>query len=260
MTTSLKPTVIILDESTVRDEVLDFIQEYGIIYGATVIAVQKTPENPKAVPWKTCIEHSPTPPLVLLPDDCAYLNFTTGSSGFPKGALCTHAHLFWNTRSAVEIFQMTADDVHLCMFASFSHPHEIFCRALYTGASLVLLTEISPKAIAKTIIRHRVTCMMGLAVMYKMMARHCKEVALPRLRIAESGGMFTDQEIHRNFLDAFGLPILSVWGSTETSGIALANAPDQYRTDGSMGKPCPCYQVRLVDEEGQEVAPGKPVS
>ena len=257
MITSLKPAVIILDESTVRAEVLDFIQAYGLTYGAAVIAVQKTPEYPEAAPWQTCVEHSPTPPLTQLPDDCAYLNFTTGSSGFPKGALCTHAHLYWNTRSAVETFQMTADDVHLCMFASFSHPHELFCRALYTGASLVLLTEISPKAIAKTIIRHRVTCMMGLAVMYKMMARHCKKVTLPRLRIAESGGMFTDQEIHRNFLDNFGIPILSVWGSTETSGIALANSPDQYRTDGSMGKPCPYYQVRLVDEDGQEAAPGE---
>ncbi|WLE97803.1 MAG: class I adenylate-forming enzyme family protein [Candidatus Electrothrix communis] len=253
MITSLKPAVIILDESTVQAEALNFIQSYR----ATVIAVQKTPENSKATPWQTCVEHSPTPPLTQLPDDCAYLNFTTGSSGFPKGALCTHAHLYWNTRSAVETFQMTADDVHLCMFASFSHPHELFCRALYTGASLVLLIEISPKAIAKTIIRHRVTCMMGLAVMYKMMARHSKEIAFPCLRIAESGGMFTDQEIQKNFLDAFNIPILSVWGSTETSGIALANAPNQHRTDGSMGKACPYYQVRLVDEDGQEAAPGK---
>jgi long-chain acyl-CoA synthetase len=257
MITSLKPAVIILDESTVRAEVLCFIQEYGITYGVTVIAVQKTPENPDATSWQTCVEHSPTPPLPQIPDDCAYLNFTTGSSGFPKGALCTHAHLYWNTRSAIEVFHMTADDVHLCMFASFSHPHELFCRALYTGASLVLLTDISPKAIAKTIIRHRVTCIMGLAVMYKMMARHCKKIAFPCLRIAESGGMFTDQEIHKNFRDAFGLPILSVWGSTETTGIALANPPDQYRTDGSMGKPCPYYQVRLVDEDGQEVAVGE---
>ncbi|MCI5167132.1 MAG: hypothetical protein D3903_13815 [Candidatus Electrothrix sp. GM3_4] len=256
MITSLKPSAIILDESTVRSEVRAFIQAYG----TTIIAVQKTPENPKdpkTIPWQTCVEHAPAPPLTQLPDDYAYLNFTTGSSGFPKGALCTHTHLYWNTRSAVELFQMTADDVHLCMFASFSHPHELFCRALYTGASLVLLTKISPKAIAKTIIRHRVTCMMGLAVMYKMMARHCKEVDLPCLRIAESGGMFTDQEIHKNFLAAFGFPIMSVWGSTETTGIALANAPDQYRTDGSMGKPCPYYQVRLVDEDGQEVAPGE---
>jgi len=152
---------------------------------------------------------------------------------------------------------MTADDIHLCMFASFSHPHELFCRPLYTGASLVLLAEISPKAITRTIIRHRVTCMMGLAVMYKMMAHHCGERDFPHLRIAESGGMFTDQEIHRSFFAAFGLPVLSVWGSTETTGIALANSPEQYRTDGSMGQPCPYYQVRLLDDRGQEVGPGE---
>ncbi|CAK8712528.1 Long-chain acyl-CoA synthetase [Candidatus Electrothrix laxa] len=253
MITSIRPDMIILDESTVRTEVRAFIQAYD----APVIAVQKTPETLEATPWQTCAEHSPAPPPVQLPNDCAYLNFTTGSSGFPKGALCTHAHLYWNTRSAVELFHMTADDVHLCMFASFSHPHELFCRALYTGASLILLMEINPKAIAKTIIRHRVTCMMGLAVMYKMMAHHCKKATFSSLRIAESGGMFTNREIHKNFLDAFGIPILSVWGSTETTGIALANSPDQYQTDGSMGKPCPYYQVRLVDEDGQEVGAGE---
>ncbi|WP_339137969.1 MAG: class I adenylate-forming enzyme family protein [Candidatus Electrothrix sp. GW3-4] len=253
MITSLKPAAIIMDESTVQPEVRTFIQAYK----APAIAVQKTPEHPEATPWLTCIEHPPCPPLAQQPEDGAYLNFTTGSSGFPKGAVCTHAHLYWNTRSAVETFQMTADDVHLCMFASFSHPHELFCRALYTGASLVLLAEISPKAIAKTLIRHRVTCMMGLAVMYKMIGHHCKKLTFPCLRIAESGGMVTDQEIHNNFLNAFGIPILSVWGSTETTGIALANTPDQYRTDGSMGKPCPYYQVRLVDEEGKEIAAGE---
>ena len=69
--------------------------------------------------------------------------------------------------------------------------------------------------------------------------------------------MFTNPEIHASFLSAFQVPILSVWGSTETTGIALANYPDTYQTDGSMGKVCPHYQVKLVDQSGKEVATGE---
>ncbi len=191
------------------------------------------------------------------PEDLAYLNFTTGSSGQPKGARATHANIYWNTRAAVDALSLGQEDVHLCMFAAFAHPHELFARALLTGASLVLQEELNPRRLLATIRRHGVTCLMGLAPMYAMMASHCGGEALPSLRIAESGGMYTRPEINEHFLGAFGRPILSVWGSTETTGIALANRTDSYRTDGTMGMLCPHYQARLVNEAGEEIAPGE---
>lgn len=191
------------------------------------------------------------------PTDVAYLNFTTGTSGQPKGALATHANIYWNTRSAVEALAMSSEDVHLCMFASFAHPHELFARALYTGAGLVLLEEINPKTIIHTINQHSITCMMGLAPMYEMMANRCGSMTIPSLRVVESGGMFTRQEVNENFLQQFKLPILSVWGSTETTGVALANTATNYRTDGTMGKACPYYQIKLVNEDNQEVSTGE---
>ncbi len=186
-----------------------------------------------------------------------YLNYTTGSSGKPKAAFSTNQNLYWNTRSLVEYFNITEDDIHLCMFGSFAHPHELFVRALYTGGSIVLLQEINPKTIIKTINAHEITCIMGLAPMYEAMAEHCSQMSIDSIKIVESGGMYTRQEVNQKFFKTFGKPILSVWGSTETNGVALANAPDDYLQDGAMGKPCPYYQVKLM-ENGREVAPGKP--
>jgi acyl-CoA synthetase (AMP-forming)/AMP-acid ligase II len=143
------------------------------------------------------------------------------------------------------------------MFASFAHPHELFARALYTGASLTLLEKINPKTIIRTINKYSVTCMMGLSPMYEMMANRCGSMTIPSLKIAESGGMFTRQTVNETFQERFGLPILSVWGSTETTGVTLANTPEKYKTDGSMGRICPYYQVKLVDGKNREVAPGK---
>ncbi|QWR78138.1 class I adenylate-forming enzyme family protein [Candidatus Magnetomonas plexicatena] len=209
------------------------------------------------IPWKSaCYKKKGTVEAKSNPNDLAYLNYTTGSTSDPKGALATHANLYYNTMSAIEAFNITADDTHLCMFASFAHPHEIFCRALYTGGTLSLLEEINPKTIANTIKDDSVTMMMGIAPLYDMLFSHCSGYNMSALRIAESGGMFTRAEITEGFKNSFGIPVLSVWGSTETSGIALANRPDDYRMDGSMGKPCPYYDIKVIDDNGKEVHDG----
>ncbi len=209
-------------------------------------------------PWQEVSQHrNPIEKIPVKADDISYLNFTTGSSGLPKGAIATHANLYWNTVAAVETFQITENDVHLCMFASFAHPHEIFARAIFTGGSLVLLDKVNPRTIVKTINRHHVTCMMGLAPMYEMIITHCHDKQLPSLRIAESGGMYSRPDIIERFHDLFKIPVLSVWGSTETSGIALANTPDNFKKDGSTGRPCPHYDVRIIDDEGNDVETGK---
>ncbi len=222
------------------------------------IDINRKKDSKEWVAWESVVASPPyTEKDRTHPEDVAYLNFTTGTSGNPKGALATHANIYWNTRSSVEMLKMDEKDTHLCMFASFSHPHELFARALYTGASLVLLEKINPKTIIQTINLYSVTCMMGLAPMYEMMANRCGHMSVPSLRIAESGGMFTRNEVNDHFFKQFNIPILSVWGSTETTGIALANNLTDYRTDGSMGKACPYCQIKLIDENNQEAASGE---
>jgi long-chain acyl-CoA synthetase len=245
------PVVTVVHEKILRQHRL----ELGAAAGITVVV---GPEIAGCVPWRrACVPAESGPAGGSGCDQTAYLNYTTGSSGRPKGALATHANIYWNTRSAIELFGITREDVHLCMFASFAHPHELFARALHTGGTVALLEEINPKTIARTIRERGVTCMMGLAPMYDMLIAHCGDADLGGLRIAESGGMYTRPEIVAGFLRRFGLPVLSVWGSTETTGIALANAPSAFRADGSAGKACPHYEARVVDEDGRDAKPGE---
>ncbi|WP_420208324.1 class I adenylate-forming enzyme family protein [Candidatus Electronema sp. JC] len=251
---AVAPAVIIVDENAVSGKVTDSLRDCG----AAVISLSAEPGDSSFLRWADCLSCAPlAEPKPQQFDSLAYLNFTSGSTGQAKAALCTEANLYWNTRAAAEAFQLTAEDVHLCMFAAFAHPHELFCRALYTGGSLALLPEISPKAVIRVIREQNVTCMMGLAALYKMMAGHCGSTALPSLRIAESGGMFTPPALHRSFLAAFQTPLLAVWGSTETTGIALANTLSCRRADGSLGRVCPHYQARVADELGRDVPLGE---
>jgi len=154
---------------------------------------------------------------------------------------------------------MTEDDVHLCMFAPFAHPHEIIARPLYLGGTMVLVDKIYPKALAEAISVHRVTCVMGLAPMYDKLLAVLKHGAydLSSLRIPESGGMYTHPELMERFSCRLGVPIIPVWGSTESTGIALANRPGEPMAPGSVGRPCPYYSVKVVAEHGSELGPGE---
>jgi len=200
------------------------------------------------------------PPDVKIQDsDIVYLNFTSGTTGVPKGAISTHANIYWNTLSSIQSLKLTHDDVHLCMFPVFGHPHELFARPLYLGGTIVLIDNISPKSIAKSISDHNVTCVMAVASIYENLVRlqESHTFNFSSLRIPESGGMHTNPTLAQKFKDRFKIPIVPVWGSTETTGIALAAPVQGEHKPGSMGKPCPYFEVRIVDENGEELAPNE---
>jgi len=208
--------------------------------------------------WEEILRNDRGAPGVKIREaDVVYLNFTSGTTGFPKGAITTHANIYWNTVSSVESLKLTRDDIHLCMFPVFAHPHELFARSLYLGGTVVLLDNISPKAIAKTISDHDVTCMMAVASVYGGLVRlHKTRASRPwSLRLAESGGMHIDTALARAFKERFAIPVVPVWGSTETAGVALASPVDGTPLPGSMGRPCRHYEVRVVGEEGNELGP-----
>jgi len=215
----------------------------------------------RGIPWNEIMNTGKTnnPDLDIQPHDIVYLNYTSGSTGNSKGAETTHSNIYWNTISAIDMLGLKNDDVHLCMFAPFAHPHEIFARPLYLGGAMVLVEKIYPKTIANTIATHKVTCMMGLAPLYENLLEILEHETfdLSSLRIPESGGMYTRTNLIETFKQKIGVPIIPVWGSTETTGIAIANRPGELIPERSVGKPCPTYEVKIVGSDNNELPPGE---
>lgn len=189
-------------------------------------------------------------------DDIIYLNYTSGSTGNSKGAITTNSNIYWNTIASIDSLGLKREDVHLCMFAPFAHPHEIFARPLYLGGTMVLVDKIYPKSLAEAIANYRVTCMMGLAPIYENLLEvlEHRDYDLSSLRIPESGGMYTRADLIKRFKQKLGVPVIPVWGSTETTGVALANRPDKHMPQGSVGKPCISYEVKIIGEDGSELS------
>lgn len=194
------------------------------------------------------------------PDDPVYLNFTSGTTGAPKGAVTTLGNLLANTAAAIDAFALTPDDVHLCMMPVFVHPHETLLRPLALGGTMVLCDRVSSRAVAEACSRHKVTALMAVAAIYETLLRlpAGADNPLKTVRVAESGGMHVPSALAAGLRQRFGAAILPVWGSTETTGVALANRPGDAYAPCGLGRPVPGYDVAVVREDGSPCAPGEP--
>lgn len=190
--------------------------------------------------------------------DC-YIHFTSGTSGQPKGVLCTHENVWANTLSANVGLSLGGNDRHLNLFASFAHPHEIVARPLHLGGLMVLSDTIRPDMVLEAICLHGVTCIMGVPTLYASLFRPLlKDPRLKTIRVFEAGGGVTPENLITRFAEEIGVPITPVWGSTETSGIALAGPPSTTRPPGSVGRLCPGFEARIITDDGDVASIDEP--
>ena len=192
------------------------------------------------------------------PEPCS-LNVTSGTTGRPKGALTTHDNIIEQALTAFgdEGLGFRDDEVFLGMFSVFAHPHELFHRSLVCGGSFVIMDSLNPRVIAETIERFQVTWMMAVPSFYEMLLDHAT-ADMSSLRVLESGGAYVSAGTLERMEERFGAAFMPVWGSTETTGVALALRPDRPRRPGATGMPVKGYEIRIVDRHGRECAAGEP--
>jgi len=194
-------------------------------------------------------------------DDTAVILYTSGTTGQPKGAELTHANLRRNVEVMVRVFSITADDVVLGALPLF-HAFGQTCGlnvAVCAGACLALVPRFDAGKVLETIERDRVTVFEGVPTMYVALLHHPERERLnvSTLRLCVSGGAALAVEVLRGFEAAFECVVLEGYGLSETSPVASFNQPDRGRKPGSIGTPIDGVEMRLVDEQRHEVAPGE---
>ncbi|MCS0605410.1 long-chain fatty acid--CoA ligase [Streptomyces sp. LP11] len=194
-------------------------------------------------------------------DDIAVLLYTSGTTGRPKGAALTHAGLRHNTEvTGTEVQRMTSDDVIVGCLPLF-HIFGQTCTmnvAVRNGASLTLVPRFDPATVLDAIARDRATVFEGVPTMYAALLQHPDTGAgLSSLRMCVSGGASLPVEVLHGFERRFGCMVLEGFGMSETSPVVSFNHPDRPRKAGSIGTPIKDVEVRLLDEDGADVAPGE---
>jgi long-chain acyl-CoA synthetase len=131
---------------------------------------------------------------------------------------------------------------------------------LRSGAALTLLPRFDPAEALSIMERDRVTVFQGVPTMYAAMLNHPERESfdLSTLRLCVSGGSSLPVEVMKAFEDAFDAKILEGYGLSETSPVASFNHPDRERKPGSIGTPIEGVEMKVVDDDGNEVARGEP--
>jgi long-chain acyl-CoA synthetase len=129
----------------------------------------------------------------------------------------------------------------------------------YVGAELTMLPRFDPDKAFEIIERDGVTIFMGVPTMYNALLHSDKadSADTSSLRVCVSGGSAMPEELMRNFEKKFDCIILEGYGLSETSPVASFNHPDKERKPGSIGTPIAGVEMKVVDDDGKDLATGE---
>ncbi len=197
-------------------------------------------------------------PIVERDDDdlCALL-FTSGTAGSPKAAKLSHGNFAANLRQMMSRpDQVTRpDDVSICVVPMFHvlGLNSILNLAMWVGATLILVERFDPASMIDLIADERVTVLAGPPTMWSALTHvdDADPASFASLRLAVSGAAAIPDRVVHDARDRLGFRIHEGYGLTEASpSVSIASGDDPV---GSIGRPIPGVEVRLVDDEGDDV-------
>jgi long-chain acyl-CoA synthetase len=193
--------------------------------------------------------------------DTAVILYTSGTTGKPKGAELTHDNMRKNCELSHRLFGTSEDDVVLGALPLFHSFGQTCCMnsCAVSGATMTFIPRFDPAKALEIIERDKVTVFLGVPTMYNAMLNDPsrEERDTSTLRICGSGGSAMPGELMRGFEKAFDCKILEGYGLSETSPVASFNHPDRERKVGSIGTPIEGVEMKLVDDDGNEVEQGE---
>jgi long-chain acyl-CoA synthetase len=203
------------------------------------------------------------------PDDTAVILYTSGTTGYPKGAELTHMNMVNNAMSCHDMFipGLSGSDqqvtlITLPMFHSTAQTAQMNA-GLYGGFRLVLMPRFDAAAVLEAFVSEKVGLWVGVPTMYwgllqlaRASGKDLKD-ACASLRVCASGGAPMPLEVLRGFEEAFGVRVLEGYGLSETAPVVAFNQLQRPSKPGTVGLPIFGVDVRCVDEHDAAVPAGQ---
>jgi len=195
--------------------------------------------------------------------ETAFLPYTSGSTGVPKGVLLPHDGMLWAIRAAQHYWPLEADDRALIAGPLF---HKNAMRVsvkpmLRVGASVVILPLFEPKMFLNALAEYDCTHSGGVPAMYRMALAEedlLATLAFPRLKCLEMGSAVVGADLIAAVETAFDTPVIEAYGLTEGGGPLREPPENDPETShgpvprGSCGIIAPEVEVKMIDTAGTE--------
>lgn len=256
-----RATILFISEELLP-EVLPIIEDNP--YLRKIVVVGKEPAPKDMVSFDEFIAgHTSIEPLQVSSDEIAFWLYSSGSTGLPKGVRHVHGSLraTCDTYGSCVLGIKEQDVVYSVakMFFAYGLGNAISFPMSVGATTLLFNGRPTPDSVVDIIKTHSPTIFCGVPTLYAAMVAQLEHENLllsSNLRRCISAGEALPKDIGDKWKSLVGVDTLDGVGSTEMLHIFLSNTPDSI-VYGTSGIPVPGYEVRLVDEENNDLEPGK---
>ncbi|MGC1403949.1 MAG: AMP-binding protein [Thermodesulfobacteriota bacterium] len=221
-------------------------------------------KSEKVLLFKELLKSSPTPPSVKIDPwkDLAYILYTGGTTGFPKGVPGNHAGMTSYVNDLMEDvlkgYIQEGGDTYIAINPLFHIMALGFFVAagLNSGNTTILMPQPQVDAILEAIEKYKVRWMLGVPTLYRMILENdrLEQYRLDTLRYCYCGGDVLPLEVFNRWKEKIGVPIYQVYGSTEVGHISYSRL-NREPNPLSIGFPLKSRRVKVVNPETLEPVP-----
>jgi long-chain acyl-CoA synthetase len=204
-------------------------------------------------------------PAAIGPDDIAFLQYTGGTTGVPKGAMLTHRNLVANLQQAHAWLKNVLKEGEEIIITPLPLYHIFALTAnclifVKIGAMNVLITN--PRdipAFVKELRKHQFTVITGVNTLYNALLNNpdFAKLDFSRLSVSLAGGMAVHKSVAERWKKVTGKTLVEAYGLTETSPAVTVNPLDLKEYNGSIGLPLPSTEISIRDELGNDLPRGE---
>nr|BAL53433.1 long-chain acyl-CoA synthetase [uncultured crenarchaeote] len=196
--------------------------------------------------------------------DLASIQFTGGTTGFPKGVMLTHHNIVSNIFQMYEFIRPYLDEANE-RFAALLPFYHIYGQSVILGAgllmgnTLVVFPRLELEKFMRDLEKYDVTIFPGVPTLFNLMSNHrlADQLRYPKLKMVISGADMLPPEVAENFEKKFGRKIVEGYGLSEASPVTHVNPPDKVKR-GSFGIPIPSTLAAIINPETREfLGPGE---
>jgi long-chain acyl-CoA synthetase len=266
----------ILHETSVRHVIVTELGDMlgfpkSLVVNSVVRYVKKMVPDfslPEAIPFQQVLKRGAELTWTRVPmelDEIAFLQYTGGTTGVSKGAMLTHRNIVSNMEQ-IRAWMLPklkeGEEVAICalpLYHIFAFTVNALALVKYGAENILITNPRDIPGFVKELGKHKWTVGTGVNTLYNALLNNpeFQKLDFSNVKISVAGGMALQAAVAKRWKEVTGTTIVEGYGLTETSPVASCNPIDGTDRAGMIGLPLPSTFIKIIDDNGQDVALGE---